>query len=213
MKKIDPIFTTYIKVADLLGAMFKDIIEIVIHDFSDLDRAIIHIVNGHISGREAGAPISEFGLRRLIEDRKLPDQIVNFASQNGRGKSLKSSSLAIRDSKGKIRGAFCLHFDISYFTQFQKFLGHFMAPQDNSFPNVSEFSGNQSLSDEVKSEIEKWRLQKGLFNTSLNRKDKIALVQHLMKVGFLQKKAAIATIAQALQLTRQSIYNYTKEKV
>ena len=45
------IFARYIQLADVLGQMFRDVLEVVIHCFKDLDHAIIYIVNNHISGR------------------------------------------------------------------------------------------------------------------------------------------------------------------
>ena len=96
----ETIFERYILLADVLGQMFQNVLEVVVHDFKDLDHAIIHIVNGHISGRSLGGPVSEINLRRLLEQDQFPDKLVNFSSRNSRGQQLKSSSLAIRDDQG-----------------------------------------------------------------------------------------------------------------
>ena len=202
------IFERYIQVADVLGQMFQDVLEVVVHDFTDLDRAVIHIVNGHISGRTVGCPASELNMRRLLEDEQFPDTIVNFSSRNSRGQHLKSSSLAIKNSENKIIGAFCLHFDISQFEFFQKFIEHFVNPKIHPLIGVNDFGASQPHSKEIEEEIENWRLQRGLFNTELTYKDKQAVVAHLYLRGFFQKKGAISSIAKGLKLTRQSIYNY-----
>lgn len=205
------IFDRYIQIADVLGAMFQNVLEIAIHDFQDLDNAVIHIVNGHISGRAVGFPASELNIRRLFEEDAFPDTIINFASRNNRGQLLKSSSLAIRDDQGEIIGAFCLHFDVSQFENFQKFLEFFVNPTAHPLLGINDFGASQPHNEEILKEIENWRLHHGLLNAALTYEDKQAIVTHLYLKGFFQRKGAISNIANALQLTRQCIYNYQKK--
>lgn len=211
-----PIFERYIQLANVLGQMFRNVLEVVVHDFNDLDQAIIYIVNGHISGREAGGPVSEINLRRLLEQDQFPDMLVNFKSTNNRGQQLKSSSLAIRDEKGRLIGAFCMHFDLSQFEQFQKFLEFFLDAKASSLIGINDFGMNQPTDEDIKKEIDGWLLKNGLYAAQLTYKDKQTLVDHLYCQGFFKRKGAIPIIANALQLTRQSVYNYlqlAKEKL
>lgn len=202
------IFKRYMQIADVLGQMFPNILEIAIHDFKDLDHSLIHIVGGHISGRTVGAPVSELNMRRLIEQDDFPDALINYMSRNFRGQTLKSSSLAIRDENGQVIGAFCMHFDLSQFEQFHKFLEFFLHTTPDPFVGLNDFGQSQPFSEEIHEEIKNWRLVNGLFSAPLTYKDKQAIVEHLSLRGFFKKKGAIPCIAQALQLTRQSIYNY-----
>ncbi len=205
------IFERYIQIANVLGEMFPGVLEIVIHDFADLDRAIIHIVNGQISGRSVGGSASEINMRRLLDEESLPDELVNYTSCNFRGQNLKSSSVAVRDEEGKIIGACCLHFDISQFEHFQKFLQFFVHSNIDSVIGINDFGATLPHDDEIKREIDGWIVQQGLYAAQLTYKDKQALVKHLYRNGFFKKKGAISSIAKALQLTRQSIYNYLEK--
>lgn len=202
------IFDRYIQVANVLGQMFQNVLEIVVHDFKDLDKAIIHIVNGHISGRSVGGPASELNMRRLFEQDQFPDELVNYTSRSHRGQSLKSSSVAIRDHDGKIIGAFCLHFDISQFEQFQKFLELFVNSKIHSLIGINDFGANQPHDEEIKNEIDAWALKQGLYTNQLSYKDKQSIVDHLYHRGYFKKRGAISIVASVLQLTRQCIYNY-----
>lgn len=204
----ESIFSRYILLAEVLGQMFENVLEIVVHDFKDLDHAIIYIVNGHISGRSLGGPVSEINLRRLVEEGQFPDKLVNFSSRNGRCQSLKSSSLAIRDDQGKLIGAFCLHFDLSHFEQFQKFLEFFVNAKVDSFVGVNDFGACQPHDQEIKAEIEAWLLKRGLHTAQLTYEDKQLIVSHLYQKSLFKRKGAISIVANVLQLTRQSIYNY-----
>jgi predicted transcriptional regulator YheO len=202
------IFSRYIQIADVLGQMFHNVLEVVIHDFRDLDRAIIHIVNGHISGRSVGGPVSELNMRRLLEQEKFPDELINYTSRNERGQLLKSSSLAIRDHQGKIIGAFCLHFDTSQFDQCQKFLQFFINSRVDSLVGVNDFGSSQPYDEEIKTEIEKCVLNKRLTPSQITYKDKQSIVENLYRKGCFRKRGAISIVANSLQLTRQCIYNY-----
>lgn len=199
------IFERYIQMAEILGQMFQNILEVVVHDFKDIDHSIIHIVNGHISGRAIGGSVNELNMRRLIEEDKFPDSLVNYTSRNKRGQQLKSSSLAIRDMQGKLIGAFCLHFDLSHFEQFHKFLEFFVNSKNHTIIGPNE---NRSYDEEIKVEIESWLLKNGMHASQLAYKDKQAIVSYLYRRGCFNKKGAISTVAHSLQLTRQSIYNY-----
>ena len=201
------IFERYVQIANVLGQMFPNVLEVAIHSFEDLDRAIIHIVNGHISGREIGGPASELNMRRLLEG-DFPDDLINYASRNNRGQQLKSSSLAIRDDQGEIIGAFCLHFDTSQFEHFKKFLEHLVSSNVPSFLGVNDFGSSQPYDEEIKEEVNAWLLQRGLFMSKLTYKDKQSVVEHLFRRGCFAKKGAILCVATVLQLTRQSIYKY-----
>lgn len=211
MKKNQVIFNRYIQIAELLGQMFPKMLEVVIHDFENLDQAIISIVNGHISGRSIGGPVSELNLRRLLEEGQFPDQIVNFSSISQRGQPLKSSSLAIRDDKGKLIGAFCIHFDLSHFEQFHKFLDFFLKAHVDPLVGVNDFGSGAGHDTEISEAIDAWLLNHGVHASQLTYADKQSVVGHLFTLGYFKRKGAVTTVASALKLTRQSVYNYLEQ--
>lgn len=202
------IFKRYILLAEVLGQMFQNVLEVVVHDFKNLDHAIIYIINGHISGRSEGGPVSEINLRRLLEEGQFPDKLINFSSRNNRGQQLKSSSLAIRDDQGKLIGAFCMHFDLSQFEQFQKFLEFFVSAKADSFVGINDFGASQPYDQEIKREIDTWLFENNLLTAQLTYNDKQSIVDYLYQKGCFNRKGAISIVANVLQLTRQCIYNY-----
>lgn len=203
------IFERYIQIAEVLGKLFPNMLEVVVHDFKDLDHSVIHIVNGHISGRKVGDAASELGIRRLLEKEAIPDVLVNYINRNARGQKFKSASIAIRDDKGKMIGAFCFNVDLSHFEQFQSFLDHFTRCETNMIVGANDINDKQiSHVDELQHEINQCLLQTGLSSVQLTYKDKQSIVSRLNQQGFFNKRGAISAIATSLQLTRQSIYNY-----
>lgn len=203
------LFNRYIQIAEVLGKVFPNVLEVVVHDFKDLDHSIIYIVNGHISNRKVGDGASELGIRRLLEQEDIPDVLVNYINQNSRGQKFKSASLAIRDDSGKMLGAFCFNFDLSHFEQFQKFLEFFMSCENNSLVGLNDINDKQlTHEEEIQDEINKYLFQNALSAVQLTYKDKQEIVTHLFDQGSFKKRGAIATIANALKLTRQCVYNY-----
>ncbi len=201
MKTID----RYIQLANLLGDMFPRVLEVVVHDFSDLDHSIVHIVNSHISGRKVGDGASELGIRRLLKKESIPDVLVNYTNQNSLGKQLKSASLAIRDDEGIMIGAFCLNFDNSHFEQFKTFLDGFINYEINSFVGTDDIK-TKTREGEVEKEIRAYQLKHNL--TNITYKNKQDIVSHLLNSGFFDKRGSISSAAEVLQLSRQCIYNY-----
>jgi predicted transcriptional regulator YheO len=202
------IFKRYIQIADVLGQIFQGVLEVVVHDFKDLDHSIIHIVNGQISGRTVGECASELGIRRLLENEDIPDELVNYTNRNSLGQKLKSASIAIRDDSGKMIGAFCLNFDVSHFEQFQKFLEFFLRCEPHTLVGVDDITPTQSNADDIQQEIEEYLLRNNLYSSQLTYKEKQGVVDYLYKRGSFKKRGAISIVANSLQLTRQCIYNY-----
>lgn len=208
MKQIN-VFDRYVQIAELLGKVFPNVLEVVVHDFKDLDHSIIYIVNGHLSNRKVGDAASELGIRRFLEQEEIPDVLVNYINQNSRGQKFKSASMAIRDDKGKMIGAFCLNFDISQFEQFHKFIEFFMSAESNLLVGTNDINDkNLTNEEEIQKEISQYLHQRGLSSVQLTYKDKQEIVSYLQSRGLFNKRGAISTIANSLQLTRQSIYNY-----
>jgi predicted transcriptional regulator YheO len=203
------IFERYIQIAAVLGKLFPNVLEVVVHDFKDLDHSIIYIINGQISNRKIGDAASELGIRRLLQQEDIPDVLVNYINQNSRGQKFKSASIAIWDDDGKMIGAFCFNFDLSQFDQFQKFLEFFMNCEFSSLVGPNDINDKHLTNEEeIQDEVKNYIFQNGLSSVQLSYKDKQEVVKHLHQKEFFKKRGSISATANSLKLTRQCIYNY-----
>src|ERR1700679_2575756 len=100
------------KIVDALAATFAPMCEVVLHDLTDPDHAIIKIAN-NLSGREIGDPATEVGLAR-IADPNFPDVLCNYANSFSDGTPVKSTSIGLKDSKGNFFASICMNIDVSY---------------------------------------------------------------------------------------------------
>lgn len=205
------IFQRYIQIAQILGQMFPNMLEAVVHDFADLDKSVIYIVNGHISGRKVGAGASELGIRRLLGKEEIPDVLVNYTNINHKGNRLKSASLAIRNEKGKMIGAFCLNFDISGFEQIQQFLNPLIESENFVQVGKSELASESTVDEDVGHSIQEYLKSQGMIFSQLTYVDKQAIIGFLRKNGAFKQRGAVFSAAKLLGLTRQTIYNYLKK--
>ena len=167
------IFEHYIRVAELVGEMFSPFLEVIVHDLTTPQKSIIAIFNGHVTGRKVGDPTTDLGFKRV--EGGVPDKIVNYRNENERGLSLKSSSMAIRDSQGQLIGSICLNLNISAFEGLSSMLEGFLGTKPNPYINGKEKFSVQSLippEEEIKSFIRKIMMDLSLNQITLTKEDK-----------------------------------------
>lgn len=206
------IFQRYIQIAEVLGQMFPNILEVVVHDFSNLDQSVIFIVNEHISNRTVGSSASELGIRRLLGKEDIPDVLVNYSNINHRGNRLKSSSIAIRNGKRKIIGAFCLNFDVSALEYIHTFINTLIQSETSSIVGHGELSPIATVEEDIQQMIQAYLIKHNFVYSQLSYSDKQSIASHLRQQGVFKQRGAVSAVANALKLTRQSIYNYLKKE-
>jgi predicted transcriptional regulator YheO len=200
----------YVKLAEILGEMFAPVLEVIVHDYRKPDSSVIAIFNGHITGRKVGDPATDIGYRRL-KGEDIPEVIINYENEGIRGNKLKSSTMAVRNPKGKLIGGIGFNLDITLFEQFQRFIEQFISSQKNSFIEGKEKFHCKTPKEELQEAIHTLLIQKGWYATSLSYKDKKDVVKDLYLQGHFNKRAVVTILADILKVTRASIYRYIKE--
>ena len=85
-----------------IAAQFGSNCEVVIHDVSSNhpDHSIVHIENGHVSGRKVGDGASQVVLDQMASQAEHPRDHLCYLTRTPDGKILKSSTLYIRNRRG-----------------------------------------------------------------------------------------------------------------
>ena len=189
-----------------IAKLFAPHCEVVIHDFTDLERSIIHI-DGNISGRKVGGGATDLLLTQARSGDTARD-FYNYQTFLPNGKSMKSCTMFVRDESGVAYGAFCINLDIGVFAGIQRILGDFLALDAGA--EVSE-----TLSDDIQRTIHSFLREAvneiGAELPIMSKEDKIELVARLDEMGAFQVKRAVPLIAEELGLSRSTIYNYLAE--
>jgi len=191
---------------------FGERCEVIIHDFADITQSVIH-VEGNVTHRSIGAPITDLVFRLVNEfGDDVPDKI-GYKNTTDEGRILKSSTFFVRDENGKPDGCFCINFDTTDFlflaTAFKEFL-----PFDN---NINSGNDNpkeryaKSFPETMESIIDRALSQAGKIPTMMDRNEKKQLIQKLDKGGLFEIKGAVNGVAKVLGASKYTIYNYLKE--
>jgi predicted transcriptional regulator YheO len=179
------------------------------------------IVNNHVTGRQVGDPLTDLGLRILRFGGCKDDALMNYESTAKSGRKLRSTTIFIRDPKDKkLIGAICINFDLSDYEKMKRiwenfyqttpFLSEQQIKSENERERIDETfarSPKELLEEAIKKGIN--RIGRPLF--SMNKDDKIRLVQLLDKGGIFLIKGAIDEVARELSISRYTVYNYLKE--
>jgi predicted transcriptional regulator YheO len=194
-------------VVDGIAANFGENCEVLLHSFESLDRSIIHIANGHITGRRVGSPITDLGMK-IIRESADTDRDVSgcYYSKTTDGKTLRSVSILIRNTDSKPIGMLCINFNMS--APFIDIIHTFQAREEGA-ENSENFV--QNIDDLVKITLKDTiNTVNGLKNIPNHEKNK-TIVYELIKRGIFDIRGAIDIVARELSLSRYTIYNYVRE--
>ena len=120
------------QIAAGIAAQFGDKCEVVIHDVasSHPEHTIVHIENGHVSGRKIGDGASRVVMEQLEHQNEQPQDHLCYLTRTPGGKILKSSSLYIRNRRGAVTAIFSINYDITNIMMMHQELGEFMLTRD-----------------------------------------------------------------------------------
>lgn len=198
------------KVMTLLEQHFGTSCESVLHDLSNsYEHSIVDIRNGHITGRRVGDPGSNLGLEIIQGNQKDGDRF-NYITHIPDGKTLRSSSVFLRDRSGKVAGCICVNQDISDTIRFEAFLRQFN--QYNCLGNASKEEPKEFFARNVGELldflIKKAEEQVGKTVEHMTRQDKIKMIGYLNQKGAFQIMKSSEQICEVLGISKYTFYHY-----
>lgn len=199
----------YLALVDFLADVLGSDAEIVLHDIQDVDSSVIAIRNNHISGRDVGAPATNLVLK-IMKDAKYSDldYVSNYRGISETGKTLKSSTFFIRDSKRNLVGLLCINVDIEKFTRLKDYIDNFIG--------LSEITDDKKIVERFSTSVEKLALDSietviskaGVPPERMTQSERVSIIQELNKDGVFLLKGAINEIAKQLKVSEVTIYRY-----
>ena len=205
-------FTSHIQLVGFLGACFGENTEVVLHSFEDINRSVIAIHNGHISGRTIGAPLTSFALSKLKDKGKEgPPYYLNYLGKSKNNQPLRSNSFFILDSKGDPVGMLCINMDVTKYKEaaelLQKlaFIPQLMAEEKDS-NNVEAFYS--SPKDMINAIIDDVTHSAGIPIERLTVDEKMEIVKRLNNEKFFLIKGAVSQVAVMLGISEATVYRY-----
>lgn len=197
-------FEKFQKIGVMIESLLHPLCEVVIHDFSNLDHSIVFI-KGNITNRSVDGAATNLLIEQLRSDGEK-EMITNYYSSLPGGRQIKSSTLFLKDDTGKIYGAFCINLLISDFMTINKLLSRFLNGNDQ----INEYF-TDNVSETIQYMITETLHEMGGYMNVMSKDDKIELVRLLDKKGLFQMKHSVTILAEQLNVTRTTIYNYLRE--
>ena len=194
---------------DSLGLLFGPNCEVVLHSLHDLSKSVIKIVNGHVTGRKEGAPLTNLGIDVLEKAELLDSDLIGpYFTQLHDGRTVKSITTLIRDEKGEPIGMLCINFDIS--APFFEIVETFSPKNEKKEPNTVEHFPEtpQELINKSVISIRKQVSKMSQMSPAASTK---YIVSELFERGIFNVKGAIDLVSIEFGLSRNTIYNYIRD--
>lgn len=194
------------QVATMIATTFAPHVETVIHDMKTEGFPILAIYNNTISGRKIGDATRIFNC--LDESLDVVDTVHNYEFDLPNGKKTKSSSTIFKENS-EYTYALTINFDTSYINDTILMLSqltNFIPPTQNEDATLME-----AVTEElVRNELYKALMARNLSLTTLSKSGLKDVILDLKKSGFLQRRKVVPYLSQILDVSRPTIYKYSK---
>ena len=198
------------QVAAGIAAQFGSDCEVVVHDLSrHPDHCIVHVENGHVSGRKVGDGASAVVLEQMASNDPEPKDHLCYLTKTPDGKILKSSTVYIRNGKGKVSGILAINYDISRLLMVESAVQELISVQESTQAEPEKIVNVNDLLEEL---IQKSVALVGKPVALMNKDDKVKAIQFLNQNGaFLVTKSG-DKIAKYFGISKYTLYSYIDAK-
>lgn len=201
------------QIADALAAQFGPSCEVVVHDLAaqNAEHSIVYIVNGHVSGRRVGDGPSKVVMEQMLHSDETPRDHLAYLTRTPDGKILKSSTIYIRNSKGKVSAILSINYDISALMMVENAISGII-----STPAAGQEEQERitivNVNDLLEELIEQSVALVGKPVALMNKDDKVKAIQFLSRHGaFLITKSG-DKVAKYFGISKYTLYSYIDTK-
>jgi len=193
---------------DCIAEAFGGNCEVVLHSLEDLGHTVVKIVNGHITGRKVGSPMTDLGLDILKEARLKEEKSLGaHYSKLEDGRLLKSAYMVVRNSHGSPIGLICINIDLS--VSLLDFMRDFLPKDDGSSKKIVErypLTPDELVNRTLQIVMSRLNSQKNIPPSKKNK----TIITELYKKGIFKVAGAIDIVAKRMSISRYTVYNYIR---
>lgn len=175
--------------------------EVVLHDVAHPDASIISI-EGDVTGRKVGGPLTDQGLECLRSAES--GRVYTYTSVADGGRVIKSSSVFLSDDRGVVFGGLCINLDITPYLTFERHLQTLLTPSDgDGAPQTFGSDVGDVLDKMVNDAI----AATGVPVSLMQRAERLRAIGVLEERGAFLLKKAVPLVAERLGVSRHTIYS------
>lgn len=190
----------YKPVAEAISILLFPHAEVVLHD---LRTGCIGAIFNNLSKRAVG---DESLLDEMNKISKSQNVFPPYFKTNWDGRKMKSVTAVIRNQAGNPIGLMCINLDISKWEE----MHHFILDMIKPATEMPDFLFKNDWREKINLYVSAYLKQHALRLESLDRAEKKKLLLALQKEGAFDTKNAASYIADVLQISRATVYNYLK---
>lgn len=207
----DVILHTLHALVEPLAALLPGECEVVLHDLRLLPNSIVAIA-GNLTGRSIGGAATDLLLRASAHGDFSTS--LGYSGRHADGRELRSSTMIFRDSADTAIAAVCINNDTDSWKVVAE-LARSMLPWTRADLTHPEADSAEEFLGDV-DEMAQHVLASAIASVAvpvdlMQKRHKLAVVRALKDRGFFLLKESVETAAQALGVTRFSVYNYLNE--
>ena len=196
----DIVFETLRPVVAGLGETLGTNYELVLHDFRNPDASVVAI-HGSLTGRHVGGAMSEIGLEMLRQGDQAEDQLNYLLRVQGR--TVRSTSIPLRDENGHVFGAMCLNVDV---TQFQLALNALRTVVGEITAPPAEAMFSDDIGQVIESIVHAEQERSGEALSYEDPASRRRVIKALDERGLFRLSSAANRIAEHLGVSRATVY-------
>lgn len=185
----------------------------VVHDLAARggESTIAHIENGHVSGRQVGDGPSTVVVEQMLHGAPDPEDHLAYLTRTPDGKILKSSTIYIRNPRGKVTAILSINLDISALLMAESAIGSLVrteAPASAPAERITVLNVNDLLDGLIEQSV----ALTGKPVALMNKDDKVKAIQFLSQHGaFLITKSG-DKVAKYFGISKYTLYSYIDMK-
>lgn len=211
------LITVFSRLVEPIGRALPTSSEVVLHDLSLLPNSIVAVF-GDVTGRRHGDPATDLLLQQAVQG--FIEHDLGYETVLSDGRRMRSSTMIIRDVAGNPVAALCINTDISAWMAIKQ-----IADVMVSVAGVKE--GDRPVALPVATESKEMFVKDvdelasylihqtvagiGIPVPQMKKEHKLQVVAELKARGLFLLREAVEMIAESLEVSRFTIYNYLNE--
>ncbi|MFI9155796.1 transcriptional regulator [Streptomyces sp. NPDC053367] len=205
----DAIIAALTPVVEGIAATFGPVCEAVLHDYRRPEKSVVAVA-GSVTGRTAGAAMSEIGMRVLARGDEAADEL-DYRTRTPDGRLVKSSTVVLRDSTGAVFGALCLNLDIGAVSQAHALLGALAGLGGAPAADLPVTTFAHDIDSVIDAVVDTHQLHRHQNWAGLDRAARLDLFRSLDERGVFAVRRSVEQVAARLGISRASAYNYLSQ--
>lgn len=194
------------QIAHGIAAQFGPNCEVVVHDLSrHPDHTIVAIENGHVSGRKVGDGASSVVLEQMEHPEREAQDHLSYLTRTPDGKVLKSSTVYIKNSKGRTAAILAINFDISTLIAAAGTVRDFVSVEG---PQTAEPERIININDVLEELMQQSAELIGKPAALMNKEEKIRAIRFLSENGAFLVTRSGEKIAKYFGISKYTLYSY-----